>query len=485
MDAGTQAIAARRVGIVLPSGIGAFITNLAIVLLGKIPVNLNFTAGRTANIACIKKSGVDTIITAQAMREKIPDFPWTEQVLDLVEELKSIGKKRIIPWFLAVVILPSKLLAKILRVPRIGDNEEAGLIFSSGSTGDPKGVVLTHRNVISNCEQISDCKLLDSSQKVMATLPVFHSFGFTVLLWYPIIHGVPVVCLPSPLEVKRIASVIRSEKTTVFISTPTFLRPFFKKATKQDLASIRFVVTGAEKTPAGFKERWERHFGNIYLEGYGLTETSPVTSVNLPDEDKLDLPSSMQSGIREGSAGRLFPGMSARLVDVNTLEPVSPFSTGILQLRGPNVFNGYLDAPELNAKVIQDGWFTTGDLARFDKDGFLYIEGRLSRFSKIGGEMVPHGTVEQHVAEAFGIADSERPLVAVSGVEDDNKGESLVLFSAVDMNRELLRERLLGLGIPNLWIPKRIKMVEEIPCLATGKLDLRALDRMAQDLFDF
>ncbi len=470
-----RTIPGRRVGIVLPPGLGGFITNMAVVLCGKVPVNLNFTAGPQAITASIRKAGIDTIISAEAVKEKVPDFPWIDDTRDLVAELKGLGKPVILGWLLAVLLLPATFLARRLGIPRYGGDEEAALLFSSGSTGEPKGVILTHRNIIGNCMQIAECKLLHPDEILLACLPIFHSFGFTATLWYPLISGMKTVTTTSPLEAKKIASIIKAEKATVLMSTPTFYRPYFKKVSPEDIKSLKYVVGGAEKTPDGFKEKWEEYFGSLYLEGYGITETSPGISCNLPIPP-LDSPG---TGMRDGSVGLLFPGMAARIVDPETGEPMTPFETGMLQLRGPNVFPGYLDDPEKTEAAFDGDWYITGDLARFDADEFLFIEGRLSRFSKIAGEMVPHGTVEERVADVLGLNESETPMVAVASVSDEVRGEALVLLSTVEVTLDNLRKKLVATGLPNLWVPKIIKRVDTIPCLGTGKLDLKALTQIA------
>lgn len=462
-----------RIGVVFPSSIGCSLTNLALTLLGKIPVNLNFTAGRAAIEASIKKAGITHVISAKPVIDRAPDFPWPEHVIDLVKERSEIKKSEVLKWLGLILTVPSSAMIRYLEIPRIGGDREAGLLFSSGSTGEPKGVVLTHKNVLANCLQIRQTGLLDAGETLMANLPTFHSFGFTVNMWYPLLTVLKTVMLPSPLETRRVAQAIADEKVTILMGTPTFLRPYFKRVEPELLRSLKCVVGGAEKTPAGFAERWEEVFGSRYNEGYGLTETSPVVSCNLPESKKGP------ARWRKGSVGQLFPGMRARIVDDATGKPKPISEVGVLHLQGANVFPGYLDDAESTAKAFQDGWFVTGDLARFDSDGYLYIEGRISRFSKIGGEMVPHGTVEQAVMRAFSLDESDLPLVAVTGIRDDAKGESLVLLSAVEIDANRLRERLIAAGIPNLWIPRRICRVDTIPCLASGKLDLKALERLA------
>ncbi len=473
------AIPGKRVGVVFPPGIGGTLTNLALVLCGKIPANFNFTMGAASLQSSMKNAEIDTVISAAAVRKKLPNFPWPEDTRDLLLELAGLPKAEIIGLLAAIRICPSGWLSRRLEVPQEGDNEEAGLLFSSGSTGEPKGVALSHRNIIGNCTQIEETHLLPPSETILGCLPIFHSFGFITALWLPLISGVKVVTLPSPLESKKIARTIEEEKATVLFGTPTFYRPYFKRIDPALLRSLKFVVAGAEKTPEGFGEKWQEQFGSVYIEGYGLTETSPVISINLPGDSQVKGQYEGMVGNRTASVGRLMPGVTARIVEPETGEQLPLTEVGILHVKGPNVFSGYLNDPERTAKVFSDGWFITGDLARFDEDGFLYIEGRISRFSKIGGEMVPHGTIENHIITAFDLEESEKPMVAVTGIADPAKGETLVLLSAIEITSAVLRERLNWAGLPNLWIPRIIKEVDEIPCLATGKLDLKGVERMA------
>lgn len=472
-----ETIPDERVGVVFPSGLGGVLTNLALVLIGKIPVNLNFSAGTSSIEQAMEIGEVRTIISASPIRKKFPDFPWPENTIDLIRERAHFKKKDILFNLLRVILYPSSMLIKRFGIPTQGGDKECGLLFSSGSTGVPKGIPLTHRNIIANCMQISSCHLLDKTQKLLACLPIFHSFGFTGTMWYPLLSGLPCVTLPSPLETRKIAETIHAEKATVLMGTPTFFRPYFKRATKEQLASLNYVVAGAEKTPPGFGERWEEEFGSIYLQGYGLTETTPVASANLPGYKNVP------PQIKAGSVGRLMKGMKARIVDPSTGAVLPQNKQGILDLKGANVFGGYLKNPEANEAAFADGWFRTGDLARIDLENYLFIEGRLSRFSKLGGEMVPHGRVEQVIAESFQLDDSEEPLVAVTGISDEVKGEALVLLTAVDIKSDDLRKRLLEAGIPNLWIPRIILRVDDIPHLASGKLDLQGLNTLALKKF--
>ncbi len=470
----------RRVGIVLPPGAGAFIANLAVLAAGKIPVNLNFTAGRAALETSLRLGGVATVVSAEAMRAKVPNFPWPERTLDLKAEVEAAGgRKAMAPWLLAAWLLPNQWCASLLRLPKTGDREEAGLLFTSGSSGEPKGVALTHRNILANCAQISSLSILPETCSLLGCLPVFHSFGFTVTLWYPLLRGCRVVTVPSPLETRMIIDAIAEEHVTTLIGARTFVRPILKKAAPAELRSLDLVVTGAEKLPDDLYKSFLELFHLEILQGYGLTETTPAACINQPHPPVVVSTNEPQSGKRFGSVGRMMPGMTARIVDPDTFEELPLLEKGLVLFRGANVFGGYLDDPEKTRAAFRDGWFVTGDLGRFDADGFLYIEGRLSRFSKIGGEMVPHGTVEQKIVEAFELEQMDSPAVFVTGVPDAAKGEALVLLTTHDVAPDVLRAKLAELGVPNLWVPKLIRRVDKIPMLGTGKTDLKRCRELA------
>jgi acyl-[acyl-carrier-protein]-phospholipid O-acyltransferase/long-chain-fatty-acid--[acyl-carrier-protein] ligase len=265
----------KRVGIVLPPGAGAFIANLAVACAGKIPVNLNFTAGKGALETSLRIAGIKTVISADAMRSKLPNFPWPDRTVDLAAEIKAMGGKRaILPWLAAAWLLPNQWCASLLGLPKVGDREEAALLFTSGSSGEPKGVALTHRNLLANCAQISSLSILPESANLLGCLPVFHSFGFTVTLWYPILRGCRVTTLPSPLETRKIIDAIRDEHVTVMLGTPTFVRPILKKAQSTELRSLDLLVTGAEKLPEDLHAGFMSSFHIEILQGYGLTETT-------------------------------------------------------------------------------------------------------------------------------------------------------------------------------------------------------------------
>jgi acyl-[acyl-carrier-protein]-phospholipid O-acyltransferase/long-chain-fatty-acid--[acyl-carrier-protein] ligase len=470
----------KRIGVVLPPGAGAFIANLAIAAAGKTPVNLNFTTARAALEASLKLGGIDVVISADLVRAKMPNFPWPVRTLDLKAEIEAAGGKRaIFPWVVAAWILPNQVCANLLGLPKRGDREEAGLLFTSGSSGEPKGVVLSHRNILANCAQISSLSILPETCSLLGCLPVFHSFGFTVTLWYPLLRGCHVVTVPSPLDTRKIIDAIREERATVLLGAPTFIRPILKKAQSSELRSLDLVVTGAEKLPDDLARGFREEFHIEIMQGYGLTETTPACNINQPHPAVVFSTNEPQAGKRDGAVGRMMPGMTARIVDPETWRELPLTDTGMVLFRGANVFEGYLNDPDKTRGAFRDGWFVTGDLGRFDRDGFLFIEGRLSRFSKIGGEMVPHGTLDNKIVELFDLDQSAGYNVVVIGVPDASKGEALVLLTTLELTAEQVREKLLGASVPGLWVPKVVARVEKIPVLGTGKIDLKGCRGLA------
>lgn len=475
----------RRVGIVLPPGIAGMAANYACTLAGIIPVNLNFTLGRAQLESCLAKAEIRTIITVGAMKKqldgKFPDFPWTENLIDILDEIKAIPRKKILAALAQTILLPAFLLKKLWRVPARGGSEEATILFTSGSSGMPKAAVISHRNIIANCVQIDDYDILPAGTRLLCNLPIFHCFGYTTLLWLAATRDILAVTVPSPLDFARNLQAIREERVSVMLSTPTFLRNYMKKAAPEYLDSLRLVVAGAEKTPEGFADAWERKFPkSLYLEGYGMTEAAPVVSVNKPDVIN-ETDGSVQIGKKAGSVGILFPGMNSKVCDLDSGLELGDGQSGMLFLKGANIFEGYLDDAGTPVPATDaSGWYKSGDIAETDERGFISIKGRLSRFSKIGGEMVPHGTIEDAAKKILNL-DDETLQIAVTGRPDEAKGEALVLVTTLpDLDLEKLGRGLSDAGFPNLWIPREIKRVPEIPVLGTGKLDIKALADLAK-----
>lgn len=474
-----------RVAIVLPPGKGGLIANLAVLFAGKIPVNLNFTASHNAIRSSIRQADVDRFITADPFVRKVPSFPWPpNRDLIFIERVIPEIKKEIVKWGIISKLLPASILASLLGLNKRRGDDEAVLLFTSGSSGEPKGVPLTHRNVLANVTQFATRLNMGRDASLLGCLPLFHSFGCTVTLWYPVIEGINLVTYPSPLETKRLAELISLHQVDVLLATPTFLRGYMKRIDPAQLESLKLIVTGAEKLPQSLADAFEEKFGIRPMEGYGLTETSPATNVNLPSPQETAGAHTLSAQLG-GSVGQFLPGIAIRLVDAVSDAPVPLDKPGIIILKGPNIFPGYLRDEKRTKEVLSDdGWFRTGDVGFLDADGFLHIQGRISRFSKIAGEMVPHETIESAINQVLGLdAETERKI-AIVGIPDEAKGEAIVLLSTIagpTLEQECidLRYKLLDHGLTSLWCPRIIVHVEEIPLLASGKLDIKSCQQLA------
>jgi acyl-[acyl-carrier-protein]-phospholipid O-acyltransferase/long-chain-fatty-acid--[acyl-carrier-protein] ligase len=356
----------------------------------------------------------------------------------------------------------------------------ATVIFSSGSTGNPKGVMLSHFNVGSNVEQLEQIFGLNHGDGVLGVLPFFHSFGFTGTLCLPVVLGVGVVYHPNPLEARAIGPLVRGHKLTFLLATPTFLQLYLRGCSAEEFGSLRVVMTGAEELPDRLAAAFEEHFGIRPLEGYGCTECAPAVAVNTHDFRAAGF---RQIGTKRGKIGHPLPGVSVRIVNAENPwheENLPLGQPGLMLVRGPNVMQGYLGQPEKTAEVLRDGWYCTGDIAAIDEDGFLQITDRLSRFSKIGGEIVPHIKVEEILHELAGA--TEQTFV-VAGVPDEKKGERLVvLHKLTDEPLAPCLEKLAKCDLPNLWKPRADQFfrVDKFPLLGTGKLDLRKVKELAE-----
>ncbi len=356
-------------------------------------------------------------------------------------------------------------------------NDTATIIFSSGSTGEPKGVVLSHFNIDSNVQAIREAYRALPGDRLAAILPLFHSFGYTIS-WFAANSGIGSICHPSPLDAARIGELVQRYAATVLLATPTFLQLYMRRVPPAQFGSLRLVLAGAETLPDSLALAFEDTFGIRPMEGYGMTECSPVVSVNTFDHRE---PGFFQPGSRRRYVGRPLPGVAVRVVNNETFAPLGADTEGLLLVKGPNVMQGYLGRDDLTEAAFHDGWYITGDLGLLSEDGFLKVSGRLSRFSKIGGEMVPHGRVEEALQQAHG---GDEPVFAVTAVGDERKGEKLAVLTTLDDGQvEKAFAGLGAMGLPNLFIPRRenVIKVESIPVLGTGKLDLKAMRRIAEE----
>jgi acyl-[acyl-carrier-protein]-phospholipid O-acyltransferase/long-chain-fatty-acid--[acyl-carrier-protein] ligase len=307
-------------------------------------------------------------------------------------------------------------------------------------------------------------------------LPLFHSFGLTCTLWLPIIAGVSACYVPNPLDGKLVGQTLRDEKPTLLFATPTFLLNYYRRCEKGDFKTVRFIIAGAEKLKTKLMDAFEEKFGVRPREGYGTTECSPLIAINVLD---VEIGGTKQVGTRDGTVGHTVPGMAVRVLGPETGEPVEMGQPGLLYVKGPNVMKGYLKLPEKTADVLHDGWYNTGDIVSIDEEGFVTIHDRQSRFSKIGGEMVPHMVVEDAVHNAL---ETQDRIVAVTGLPDEKKGEKLVMLYIRDrVDADRLYQILTGGDLPNLYIPKRENLipVDAIPLLGSGKLDIMEVRQIA------
>ncbi len=466
------------VGVLLPPSIPGALVNLAAMLTGKVPVNLNYTASNETLESCAKQCDLKTVITARAFLERVHVQPPGEAIF--IEDLAKNPRLGERVCAALAACLPARILEKFAGAERqVWLDDVATIIFSSGSTGEPKGVVLTHYNVAANVEQLNQVFLLHSNDRIMGILPFFHSFGFTGTLCLPAATGIGVVFHPNPLDSRVIGALINKYAVTMLLATPTFLNAYTRRCEPEEFGSLRFVMASAEKLPERVAQAFEDHFGIRPLEGYGCTECSPAVTVNTID---FRAASFRQVGAKRGSIGHPLPGMTVKIVDPDTLQTLSVNQPGLLFVRGPNVMRGYLNRPEKTAEVLRDGWYNTGDIAMLDEDGFLRVTDRLSRFSKIGGEMVPHIKVEDKLHELAGAADQ---MFLVTAVPDEKKGERLIVLHTLP--EEQLGEclgRLAKCDLPALWRPRpdQFVRIEKLPYLGTGKLDLRKAREMALEV---
>jgi len=468
-----------KVGILLPASVGAALVNLAATLAGKAVVNLNFTGGRAGMESAAAQAGLRTVVTSRAFLEKAKLEAPTGTETILLEDV-MIGITTSARWSAVVLALiaPVRLLERLAGAAhRPAMDDTATVIFSSGSTGDPKGVILSHFNIDSNIEAIGQVYRVLRHDRLIGILPLFHSFGYTIF-WFAANSGMGTVFHPNPLDAALIGSLVERYRVTILLATPTFLQLYLRRCTPSQFGSLRLVLAGAEKLPESQALAFEDAFGIRPMEGYGLTECAPVVAVNTFDWRE---PGYFQPGSRRGFVGQPLPGVSVRIVASETYEPLGPDVPGLILVKGPNVMSGYLGRDDLTRAAFHDGWYVTGDQGFLSEDGFLRITGRLSRFSKIGGEMVPHGLIEEALQEAAGATSQ---VFAVTAVGDERKGESLVVLHTLDDEHvQQAFEGLSAKGLPNLFIPRRdhfIK-VDAIPILGSGKLDLRAVRRMAED----
>ena len=484
----------QRIGVILPPGPGGTIALLACMLAGITPVIINYASSASSFQSTVQQAELKSFITARQFMKKLPSFSWpaTNQLILVEELLASLPKLQLIGNVMLARFAPAGFLCKKTRAAERYGEDEAAMLFTAGSTGEPKGVALTHRMVLSNIAQ-SCCRLVLDHERVLGSLPLFHSFGFTIAFILPLMKGRPICTYPNPTDARTLCQLIERYELTMLCATPTFARAMLRRANPYTFATVRYFIVGAERLPVELEKEYITHTGIQLLEGYGLTEASPVCTVNLPDEPRIPGSAFSIPGTTPRSIGCLLPGITVRITDAENDNKILPLTErGMVWLKGPNIFRGYVRRPELNASVFRDGWFKTGDIGRMDLNGFITLDGRLSRFSKVGGEMVPHEAVEELITHILKL-NTDKLSIAVTGILDAQKGEAIALLTALpdhvspQAQRELiskLRTEFPLHGIPNLWAPRYVVPVAEIPILSSGKQDLGLCRRMALEYLE-
>lgn len=462
------------VGILLPPSLAGALVNMAALMCGKVPVNLNYTLSNEGIASCARQCSIRTVITSKVFLERMKlEVPGKAILLEEAAAKPSMGER--LRALFASKLLPASALVR----RKVRPEDLATVIFSSGSTGDPKGVLLTHDNIVSNIAQLGQCFGFERRDRILGILPFFHSFGFTGTLMLPMTSGMGVVFHPNPFDARTIGSLVAEHGVTFLLATPTFLQAYIRRCDPGQFGSLKLVLVGAEKLQERTAQAFEDKFGIRPLEAYGCTECSPAVTVNTHDYRARGF---RQVGAKRGKIGHALPGVSIRIVDPDSLQPIPVGQPGLMLVRGPNVMQGYLARAAETAKVLRDGWYVTGDIAMIDEDGFVEITDRLSRFSKIAGEMVPHIKVEEKLQE---LADAQEQVFVVTSAPDEKKGERLLVLHTLDEERlKNCLDQLDKTGLPNLWVPRpqAFFKVDAIPYLGTGKLDLRKVRELALQL---
>ncbi|QDV11990.1 Bifunctional protein Aas [Rosistilla oblonga] len=471
-----------NVGILLPPSVPAVAVNFALAFDRRVGVNLNYTVSSAVMNKCIATAGIKHVLTSRRFMEKF-DFQLDAEMVYLEDIKDRVGLFDKIAGALGGYVFPAAITERMLGLQHVSPDDILTVIFTSGSTGTPKGVMLTYANIGHNVDAIDNVVRLRKDDTVLGVLPFFHSFGYAVTLW-----GVNTLSAAgayhfNPLDAKQVGKLAEKYKATVMLGTPTFLRGYLRRIEPEQFKHLDVVVVGAEKMPIALADQFEKRFGVRPVEGYGATELSPLVSVNVPPSRSVE---KFQIDCRECSVGRPVSGVAAKVISPDDGEDLPADTDGLLMISGANVMKGYMGREDLTVEAIRDGWYATGDVAKIDKEGFIHITGRVSRFSKIGGEMVPHIQIEEELAKAFCEGDEDDQIrVMVTAVPDQKKGERLiVLHLPSEKTPEELRKHLVAAGLPNIYIPSQDCFLEtaEIPLLGTGKLDLKAAKDLAMEL---
>ena len=479
----------QNIGVLLPTSAGGSMGNMALLTLGKTIVNLNYSSGKESLLHALKTAETTKVVASRQFLAKLKakGFDMTEvlegmEVIYLETVKEEMNRAKSIFILMLIKLLPASLLSLIF-IQTAKPDDTAAILFSSGSEGTPKGIELSHRNMMGNIRQITTLLNPEDSDVMLGTLPIFHSFGLTVTTLLPLIEGIPVACHPDPTDGFGIGKIAARYEATMLFATATFFRLYTKNRKLNPLmfSTLRMVVAGAEKLPIEISDAFKKKFGHDIYEGYGATETTPVASVNIPDVLMQDS-WKVQKGNKTGTVGLPVPGSSFRIVDPESFEVLPTGEEGMILIGGTQIMKGYIGDPEKTASVIKmiDGirWYVTGDKGRLDEDGFLTIVDRYSRFAKIAGEMVSLGLVEGQISTLL----QENGQIAVTALPDEKKGEKLILLLEGEIEVSSLQEQIKTLEMNPLFIPAEYYKVEELPRLGTGKSDFNGARKLAERL---
>jgi len=481
--------ASQNVGLIVPTSAGGAIANMGILTLGKTIVNLNYSSGVSSLKYAIENATIKQVITSKQFLTKLKAKGFDlEEALENVELIyledlkKEMSKLEQLKMLLIVKLLPTNLLS-LCYIKNVPMSDTAAILFSSGSEGTPKGIQLTHHNMMGEMKQFMQVINPKEDEVFMGTLPIFHSFGLTVTTLSPLIEGIPMICHPDPTDGLAIAKLVSKYKGTFLCATATFYRLYARNRKIHPLMfqSLTMVVAGAEKLPLEIRALFKERFGHEIYEGYGATETSPAASCNVPDAIVPDT-YHIQRGQKIGTIGMALPGTALKIVDPESFEPLSIGEDGMILIGGSQVMQGYLNNQEKTDEVIKeiDGirWYVSGDKGHIDEDGFLTIVDRYSRFAKVGGEMVSLGLIEQEIGKLL----NEESQISVTAIPDAKKGERVVLLLEGTQDLDELKEQIKTLDMNPLFVPSGYFKVNEVPKLGTGKADFKGVKKLALEL---
>ena len=480
----------RHVGVLLPSSAAGAIVNMALFVLGKVPVNLNYTLSAESMQKALAKAQIDTVLSSAKFLDKLTakgfDFNaiLADKLLFAEDIAKGLNKTAKTHAFLTALFAPQWWI-KLRYFADVKLDDTATILFSSGSEGDPKGIELSHKNLLTNIKQVSELLNFRRDDVILNSLPIFHSFGLTVTTLLPLCEGVKMVSVADPTDGAAIGKMSAKHGVSILFGTSTFFRLYTRNKKLHPLMfqNVRIVIAGAEKLKTDVKDAFRLKFGLEIYEGYGTTETAPVAAVNVPNILEKDSLKEL-TFTKEGTVGLPLPGTIIKIVDPDTLNELKTGEDGLILIGGGQVMKGYLDDPEKTAEVIAelDGvrYYKTGDKGHIDEHGFVTIVDRYSRFAKIGGEMISLGAVEANLSQAIG----EDAVFVATAVNDDKKGESVVLLVKSELTLSDIQQRIKALNIPPIMLPSEIFLVDEIPLLGSGKIDFKRAKLLATELIN-